>query len=239
MASTLSFVASRPATGVLRPAVRGSRTAARVPVVRAEQEKVTGVIFEPFSEVAGELATVEKAPLSDSLARVGYTLECEAAVNEQINVEYNVSYVYHALYAFFDRDNVGLPGFAQFFKENSEEERHHAELLMEFQNRRGGRVKLQSIMMPEMEFDNADKGEALYAMELALSLEKLNFQKLRQLHDVADTAGDAQMCDFIEGQLLDDQVKDVKEVSEMVSQLRRIGKGHGVYHFDKLLAEAA
>jgi hypothetical protein len=43
-------------------------------------------------------------------------------------------------------------------------------------------------------------------MELALSLEKLNFTKLRELHDVADNEGDAQMCDFVEGSLLADQV---------------------------------
>ena len=30
-----------------------------------------------------------------------------------------------------------------------------------------------------------EAGDALYAMELSLSLEKLNFAKLRQLHDVA------------------------------------------------------
>ena len=34
-------------------------------------------------------------------------------------------------------------------------------------------------------------------MELALSLEKLNFQKLRLLHDVAAAANDAELCDFI------------------------------------------
>jgi ferritin heavy chain len=45
-------------------------------------------------------------------------------------------------------------------------------------------------------------------MELALSLEKLNFQKLRELHDVAGDANDAQMCDFIEGTLLAPQVCD-------------------------------
>ena len=43
-------------------------------------------------------------------------------------------------------------------------------------------------------------------MELALSLEKLNFQKLRELHDVADRCGDVQMADFIEGDLLREQV---------------------------------
>ncbi len=34
-------------------------------------------------------------------------------------------------------------------------------------------------------------------VELALSLEKLNFQKLRLLHDVAVKHDDAEMADFI------------------------------------------
>lgn len=29
------------------------------------------------------------------------------------SVEYNVSYVYHALFAYFDRDNVALKGLAK------------------------------------------------------------------------------------------------------------------------------
>ena len=43
------------------------------------------------------------------------------------------SYVYHALYAYFSRDNVALPGFASYFKAASAEEREHAELLMDYQ----------------------------------------------------------------------------------------------------------
>ena len=41
------------------------------------------------------------------------------------------------------------------------------------------------------------QGDALYAMELALSLEKLNFIKLRELHRVAANCEDAQLADFI------------------------------------------
>lgn len=87
------------------------------------------------------------------------------------------------MWAYFDRDNVALPGLAAFFKAGSDEEREHAEILMKYQNTRGGHVKLQSIMMPQMEFGHPDKGDALYAMELALSLEKLNLQKLTALHE--------------------------------------------------------
>ena len=39
------------------------------------------------------------------------------------------------------------------------------------QNKRGGRVRLQPLTAPESEFDHPEKGDALYAMELTLSLE--------------------------------------------------------------------
>ncbi|QCD98624.1 ferritin-3, chloroplastic [Vigna unguiculata] len=195
---------------------------------------LTGVVFEPFEEVKKELDLVPTLPEA-SLARQKYTNECEAVVNEQINVEYNVSYVYHAMFAYFDRDNVALKGLAKFFKESSEEEREHAEKLMEYQNKRGGKVKLQSIVMPLSEFDHEEKGDALYAMELALSLEKLTNEKLLNLHSVASKNNDVQLTDFIESEFLGEQVEAIKKISEYVAQLRRVGKGHGVWHFDQML----
>lgn len=81
-------------------------------------------------QAKSQLATVQKTnEASESLARVNFAPACEAALNEQCNVEYNVSYIYHAMYNYFNRDNVALPGFAKFFKESSKEERDHAELV--------------------------------------------------------------------------------------------------------------
>ncbi|XP_058110396.1 ferritin-3, chloroplastic-like [Magnolia sinica] len=200
----------------------------------ASSRPLTGVIFEPFEEVKKELKLVPSVP-HDSLARQKYSNDSEAAINEQINVEYNVSYVYHAMFAYFDRDNVALRGLAKFFKEASEEEREHAEKLMEYQNKRGGRVKLLSIIMPLTEFDDPEKGDALFAMELALALEKLTNEKLLNLHGVAVRCNDPQMTDFVESEFLAEQVEAIKKISEYVAQLRRVGKGHGVWHFDQML----
>ncbi|KAL3328010.1 hypothetical protein AABB24_035592 [Solanum stoloniferum] len=195
---------------------------------------LTGVVFEPFDEVNKDEFMVPITPHT-SLARQRFVDECEAAINEQINVEYNISYVYHAMFTYFDRDNVALKGLSKFFKESSEEEREHAEKLMHYQNIRGGRVKLHSIVMPPSEFDHVDKGDALYAMELALSLEKLTNEKLLTLHSVADRNNDSEMQDFVEREFLAEQVEGIKRISEYVSQLRRVGKGHGVWHFDQML----
>jgi ferritin heavy chain len=216
-------------------AVRASEESENAQVGYANRSE-TGIVFEPFAEVQSQLVQVPSA-YSESLARQRFSSSCEAAINDQINVEYNVSYVYHALFSYFDRDNVALPGFAKFFKENSEEEREHAEKLMKYQNKRGGRVKLNTITSPVMEFDHAEKGDALYSMELALSLEKLVNEKLLSLHQVAVDNNDPEMSDFVEREYLQEQVEAIKKISEYVSQLRRVGKGHGVYHFDLQLQE--
>ncbi|KAG4966398.1 hypothetical protein GLYMA_14G197500v4 [Glycine max] len=200
----------------------------------AENQPILGIAFEPFEEVKKELLVIPSVPHA-SLARQMYTDQCEAALNAQINVEYNVSYVYHAMYAYFDRDNVALKGLAKFFKESSMEERQHAEMMMEYQNKRGGRVQLQSMLMPFSEFDHSEKGDALYAMELALSLERLNNEKLLNLHSLANENNDVQFVDFLESEFLVGQVEDIKKISEYVAQLRRMGKGHGVWHFDQML----
>ncbi|KAK2982485.1 hypothetical protein RJ640_026328 [Escallonia rubra] len=222
---------------VLRAApARGGNVSIVCVSKNSNSKPLTGVVFEPFEEVKKELMLVPTVPQA-SLARQKYCDSCEAAINEQINVEYNVSYVYHALFAYFDRDNVALKGLAKFFKESSEEERDHAEKLMEYQNKRGGKVKLQSILMPSTEFDHAEKGDALYAMELALSLEKLTNEKLLNLHTVASENNDVQLADFVESEYLTEQVEAIKKISEYVAQLRRVGKGHGVWHFDQMLLE--
>ncbi|KMZ75497.1 Ferritin-3, chloroplastic [Zostera marina] len=199
---------------------------------------LSDVFFEPFEEVKKELTLIPHRQ-DVSLAKHMYTDDAEDSINQQINVEYNISYVYHALFSYFDRDNVALKGLAKFFKESSLEEREHAEKLMEYQNKRGGRVKLNSIITPQMEFSNEEKGDALHAMELALSLEKLVNEKLLYLHSIAVRNQDVEMADFIESEFLGEQVDAIKKISEYVAQLRRVGKGHGVWHFDQTLLDSA
>lgn len=206
------------------------------------ETSVTGIVFQPFREVGDMFkSTTEGGKLYDpapehSFARMHYHDTLEAAVNEQINVELNISYVYQSLSSYFYRDNVGLIGFGKYFNDESLEERSHAQKLIDFQNSRGGRVKLHPLVSPESEFSHAQKGDALYSMELALSLEKLNYDKLLHLRGVASKHGDAHATHWIEDNLLDDQIADIKQVSDWVSQLRRIGQdGHGVWHFDHKL----
>ncbi|XP_050390092.1 soma ferritin isoform X2 [Patella vulgata] len=167
--------------------------------------------------------------MAQSQPRQNFHLESEAGINRQVNMELYASYTYQSMAFYFDRDDVALPGFSKFFKHSSEEEREHAEKLMKYQNKRGGRVVLQDIKKP----DRDEWGTGLEAMQVALQLEKNVNQSLLDLHAVADKHNDPQMQDFLEGEYLKEQVDAIKEISDYITQLKRVGSGLGEYIFDR------
>ena len=64
---------------------------------------------------------------------LGYWAATHAASFVRCSIELTISYVYLSLHSYADRDNVGLPGFAAWFKDESDGERDHAQLLLNFQ----------------------------------------------------------------------------------------------------------
>ena len=162
--------------------------------------------------------------------RQNFAAEVEQGINKQINMELYASYVYQSMAMYFDRDDVALPGFSSLFKHNSEEEREHAEKLMKYLNKRGGRVVLSDIKRPE----NDEWGNGLSALQTALDLEKKVNQSLLDLHAVGTDKNDPQFCDFLEGEFLEEQVEAIKELGDMITKLKRAGPdGLGEYLFDK------
>jgi ferritin heavy chain len=53
---------------------------------------------------------------------------------------------------------------------------------------------------------------------------------------VVEKNGDPQLTQYVED-MLQEQVEDIKKAADYVAQLRRVGKGHGVWHFDHELYE--
>jgi ferritin heavy chain len=161
--------------------------------------------------------------------RQNFHAESEAAINKQINIELQASYVYQSMAYYFDRDDLALKGFYKFFKKQSEEEREHAEKLMKYLNKRGGRIVYQDIGKPEKDA----WGTGLEAMESALALEKSVNQSLLDLHKVAADHQDPQLTNFIEEEFLDEQVESIKKIADYITNLKRVGPGVGEYLFDK------
>ncbi|ORZ38887.1 ferritin-like superfamily [Catenaria anguillulae PL171] len=166
-----------------------------------------------------------------SIARQNYDTTAEEGLNAQINMELKASHIYLSMYAYFSRPDVALPGLAKFFKDSSDEEREHGEKMIEYQNMRGGKVVLQTIQAPEIEW-----GSAKNAMEFTLSLEKEVNKALLKLHSFAEQSNDPQFCDFIEGNFLNEQVEAIEKISNLLTQLNRVGgEGLGLYLWDQEL----
>merc|ERR1712026_17676 len=165
-----------------------------------------------------------------SRIRQNFKEESEALINKQINMEFYASYVYMSMYAYFDRDDQAMPGFAAFFKKSSEEERAHGLKLVEYQNKRGGKVVFQDIARPSA----TEWGTPLEALEAALELEKTVNQSLLDLHKASD--GDAHLCDFLEAEYLGEQVDGIKEISCLITKMKNVGPGLGWHTIDKEIA---
>jgi len=181
-------------------------------------------------------ASKSSAPSSPSLSqcRQNFHGETETAINNQINMELNASFVYHSMAAYFDRDDVSLPGFAKFFEKQSKEEREHADKLMKYQNKRGGRVIMRDIAKPPKD----EWGSALDALQTSLGLEKTVNQSLLNMHALASQHNDPHLTNYLEDEFLEEQVKSIKELGDMITQLKRAGaSGLGEYLFDKELSE--
>lgn len=166
-----------------------------------------------------------------SLVKQNFHIECEKALNKQINLELYASYVYLSMAYHFDREDVALPGLTNYFKKASEEERNHAMKFMTYQNKRGGRIELTDIKTPAKN----DWGTGKDAMSEALSLEKLVNESLLELHTLASGHNDPNFLDFLETEFLQEQVDSIKEIADHVTNLERVGEGLGVFMFDKEL----
>ncbi|ELT87029.1 hypothetical protein CAPTEDRAFT_102340 [Capitella teleta] len=123
-----------------------------------------------------------------SLARQNFDVECEAAINLHINHELHNGYVFDAMSNYFCRDDVALRGMQKVFNKAAAQKRHHADILMEFQTKRGGRVVRQPVQKPS----KAEWTDGLDAMQDALMLEKglSENQALLKLHQLAQAHQD-------------------------------------------------
>ncbi|XP_058392231.1 ferritin, mitochondrial-like [Diceros bicornis minor] len=162
-----------------------------------------------------------------------YHANCEAAINSQICLELYAFCVYLAMAYYFDRDDVALKNFSQFFLQLSRAKREHTQRLMQLQNMRGAHLRLCDIKKP----DRDDWESGLKALECALHLEKSVTQTLLDLHQLATQKKDVHLCDYLEGHYLKEQVRFIKELGGHITNLRKMGapeNGMAEYLFDKL-----
>ncbi|XP_036915439.1 ferritin heavy chain-like [Sturnira hondurensis] len=167
-----------------------------------------------------------------SFVHQNYHPECEAAVNNNINVHFHASYMYSSIAFYFDLEDLALRQLSQFFLQRSNKEKH-SEGLMQLQNQCGDRIRLGDIGSPP--WDEWESG--LRAMHCALYLVKKVNQSLLSLHQLATEKGDGHLCHFLESHYLHQQVMFTKELGGHVMNLPKMGaleSGLAESLFDKL-----
>ena len=163
------------------------------------------------------------------MCRQNFTKESEDATNAHLVKEFYGSMSYLAMQAYFDRADVGLPGFAKWAHENSEEEKHHAEKLIEYLNKQGGQYIPEAIPAPT----RSEWSSTLEVLKYARTLEVAVYDSLLALHSTAE--GDPAFQDFLESEYLSEHVDAINGISKLIRKLMRVGPGYGEYQIDKEL----
>ena len=150
------------------------------------------------------------------------------AINEQIKNELYSAYLYLSMAAYFETGN--LPGFAHWMRMQSQEEVAHAIKFFDFVNERGGRVVLQAIDQPPVEFDSPSD-----VFEKTLEHERKVTALIHHLYEVAlkenDYAAQVMLHWFIE-----EQVEEEDQASQILETLRMVGdKGNALVMLDRQL----
>ncbi|MBS3742236.1 MAG: ferritin [Candidatus Cloacimonetes bacterium] len=152
----------------------------------------------------------------------------EKAINEQINKELYSEYLYMAMAAYLDAND--LDGFAHFFKMQGDEERFHAMKLYNFLDERGGRIILKAIEKPDHEFDSV-----IDIFEKAYKHEQYVTKLINNLMDLAIKENDHATKSMLDW-FVDEQVEEEASMEHLLNKLKMIGgKGNGMLMLDKEL----
>lgn len=150
------------------------------------------------------------------------------ALNRQINLELQASYVYLDLATYFSRSDVALPGFAKFFAKESQEERDHAQQVIDYQILRGNEVEFD-----DLPYRRPDQlGHPKDAVRIALELEHEVTDSIYKLIDVASTCEDHHSEDWLTD-FGSHQLEAIRELKTLQTQLERVGDGEGLFHLDE------
>ena len=141
----------------------------------------------------------------------------EEAMNEQIKNELFSAHQYLSMAAYCESEN--FPGFAQWMRAQSREETEHAMKFYDFILERNGRVVLQGIDGPVVEF-----GSPLEVFQQALEHERKVTAMINDLYGLAARENDYASQTFLQW-FVTEQVEEEKNAGDVVETLKMIGEG--------------
>jgi len=160
-------------------------------------------------------------------------------LNKKLNkdilpVQQRISYKYMMMAAYFNRADVALPGFAEYFRSASDREHESVNFIMNYIHKRGGYIDCRDIERP----DAYKWANGTDALDDALQMERELNSGYLNLVRAASNKGDFQMRHAIEERFLEEKVRLIKELSDNLAVLESMkgdNYGLGEYIFDKKL----
>jgi len=154
----------------------------------------------------------------------------QKAINGQINAELYSSYLYVAMAMYFEASDMS--GAAKWMNAQAQEELVHADKFMHYMNERDGRVKLDAIEKPPLEWKSV-----LDAFKAALEHERKVTSMINGLVTLAREENDHMTDNFLQWYVAE-QVEEEASAGEVVRKLKLIGdSGGGRYMIDNELGQ--
>ncbi len=139
----------------------------------------------------------------------------QAALNKQINAEMYSAYLYLAMSAYFESED--LPGMARWMRLQFEEEMAHALKFYDYVHERRGRVLLEPIEAVQTAWESP-----LAVFQAALAHEQHVTALIHDLVSQARAERDYATESFLQW-FVDEQVEEEASAEAVVQQLRRVG----------------
>ena len=152
------------------------------------------------------------------------------ALNEQIAYENYSAFIYKAMQAYFEAED--LAGMANWMNIQYQEELSHAEKMFQFVCDAGGRVEILGMDTPNNEYTSP-----LQVFENALEHEQKVTQRINNLMEQTQAEKNHAAQIFLQW-FVTEQVGEEASVSEIISKLKRIkDDGRGLMMVDQELAK--
>ncbi len=152
------------------------------------------------------------------------------ALNEQINRELESGYVYLAMSAWADSEN--LPGAAGWLRLQWEEELQHATKLIDYVAERGGTVSLKAITKPRARYK-----DLLDVFRQALKTEEAGTAAINTIYGKVSRASDYATQTLLDW-YVSEQVEEEKAPAEIIAMLELAGDSPpGLLMVDRRLSE--
>jgi ferritin len=156
----------------------------------------------------------------------------ESALNDQINHELASAYLYLSMAAHFEAKN--LPGSAKWMRRQAEEEQAHAMKIFDFVNDRDGRVRLQALAQPPVDFKST-----LDVWERTLAHEQKVSGLIHALYALAIESKDYPTQAIMQW-FVTEQVEEEKTARTILEQVRKIGEASSaIFFLDRHLGKEA